>query len=368
MFSIFRDQHLDGLFVTSGVFTLPLFGIDSSNGSDSCRSGEVNWGFITGPENALLRVLIDAATSDQPRYNPITLCGPTGVGKSHLLLGVLNQVRSRLPERKCWYLTGADFARQYARSVELDSLLELREKLATTRFLMIDGLDELSSKPAAQHELLQIIDQSLDRQTQVLLAGQSAHSQWSWMPASLRSRLEGGLIVPVVPPGAATRAEIVRQIQIELGLAESNTLNLLARRTDRRQTFRELKHELVQLAADQQKKATAMSGSRPESTGQSSQNASIRRISKQVARSFEIKFSELISSSRRKTVAQARGVAIYLSRSLLGVSFEQLGKNFGNRDHTTILHAYRKTADLLESDLVLKQMIERIREDLATGI
>jgi chromosomal replication initiator protein len=355
--------------VTSGVFTLPLFGIDTSNGDENRPAGESSWGFVAGPENALLRILIDAVACKPPQYNPITLCGPTGAGKSHLMLGVLNHFRTFEPQRKPWYLTGADFARQYARSVELDSLPELREKLDGSRLLIIDGLDEFASKPAVQHELLQTIDRSISSEAQLLFACQTPNSQWSCLPAGLRSRLEGGLIIPVAHPAAETREEIARRIGIELGVDLSpNGLPALGQfgKSTSCKTFRELKHSILHLASQP---GTEKSVSNDGDAKPSSHSTAIRRISKTVARSFEIKLSELTGTSRRKTVVQARGVAIYLARTYLGVSFEQLGKSFGNRDHTTILHAYRKTIGLVECDLTLKQAIDRLSAALtADGV
>ena len=356
--------------MSSGVFTLPLVGIDASGAADGHRVSEDCRVFIAGEENALLRILVDAIFCDRPQYSPITLCGPSGVGKSHLLHGLVNRVRTLTPERKVWFLTGADFARQYARSVELDTLPELREKLLAARVLIVDGLEELSSKPAAQQELIHVIDRSVERESQLLFSCQNNSFQWSWMRTALRSRLEGGLIIPVALPASATRVEIVRQLSAELGMSltdEIRNLTVSNGPTTSRETFRQLKHALLQLIAHEQSSATEKIAANPLGTEKDvSTSQSIRRITKLVARNFELKFSDLTGSSRRKTVVQARGVAIYLARSFLGVSFDQLGKNFGNRDHTTVLHAYHKTANSLGQDPSLKQIIDRISQELTT--
>lgn len=355
----------DGLVVSSGVFTLPLIATDVSSGKDDHRPNEGCHAFIVGRENALLRVLIDAVFDEPPRYNPVTLCGLTGAGKSHLLHGLADRLRTLAPHRKVWFLTGADFARLYARAIELDNLAEFHDKSAAAQVLIIDGLQELASKPAAQLELLQTIDQSLECDSpQLLFSCRLDNAGLSWMHAALRSRLEGGLTIPMALPEAATRIEMVRQLSQQFGLSlTEQTIQQVASPFPHGATtsFNQLRGAVMRLTHDSRQPQTGLAGTADcKVAANVPHSESIRHIAKLVARHFDIRMSELTSLSRRTTVVQARAVAIFLARSLLDVSFEQIGKNFGDRDHTTILHAYRKIADSLPSDPILKQTVAEL--------
>lgn len=359
--------------MSSGVFTLPLTATDASAGKAHHGLNGHSQPFIAGGENALLRALIDAVFSNPPSYNPITLYGATGAGKSHLLYGLVERLRTLDADRKAWLLTGADFARLYARAVELDNLSEFQEKLLSADVLVVDGLEELATKRAAQQQLLNTIDSSLAAESQLLFSCRSGSTDWSWMLSGLRSRLEGGLTIPVALPEASTRIEIVRRLAKDYGVTiPDEAIEQLAKPRGNHSTslltFGQLRSAVLSLVSEAQSStspAATVESNKPV-IGQESPQEAIRTIAKAAARHFDLKLTDLIGASRRKTVVQARAVAIFLARSLLDVSFDQIGKSFGDRDHTTILHAHRKIASSLNSDSVLKQTIEKLSHQLTS--
>jgi chromosomal replication initiator protein len=326
---------------------------------------------VAGVENALLRVLLPCVSEETPRYNPITLYGPSGTGKSHLLAGLVDRLSVSVPQPKVWATTGADFARLYARAIELDSLPELRDRTQSLQWLVVDGLDELATKPAAQQELQQIVDDCLDRGCRLLTSSREPPTRWTWMSAGLRSRLEGGLTIPLALPEHATREEIVRRVAADLGVKlDEATLSRLAG-TDSRAglgllTFPQLTGAVLQWASSADNESAGIAQDCADHGAQARRDV-IRQLSRIVAQHFRLKVSELQGKSRRKSVVEARGIAIYLARSLVGASFNQIGSNFGDRDHTTVLHAFHKVDEALQTNLVLKQTVERLCVEFQTS-
>lgn len=142
--------------MTSGVFTIPLVSTDGTCGSppDGLIAAPDSHHFIAGPENSLLRVLIEIVEQHSTSFPLITLYGPTGVGKSHLLNGLVERQRRLVPDVRITFGGGADFARTFARAVDVDSVTDWRDKQRGCDLLVLDDLQELASKPAAQQELL----------------------------------------------------------------------------------------------------------------------------------------------------------------------------------------------------------------------
>ncbi|MGE3778782.1 MAG: DnaA/Hda family protein, partial [Pirellulaceae bacterium] len=330
------------------MFALPLLATDAINGSDAPIVSGAGRPFLAGRENALLRILV-AEGEVCAAYNPVVLFGPSGIGKTHLVRGFVDRFQMLVGGRKPWVITGSDFARLYASAVELDSLPELRERWNAAGMVALDCLEELAPKSAAQRELQQLADDCVDRGTLLLCACRLPPDDWSWMLPGLRSRLMGGLVIPIVPPQAATRRAMVEQLAAERGLRLSEeTVEALTAGGDHAapvlSNYPLLRGAICQLAhnpADATPVGTrSRKGSAPRSGSTrpttASQHENTRRIIKVVARHYELKQSELLGASRRKTVVQARGMAIYLTRSVYGVSFEQIGRSLGNRDHTTV--------------------------------
>jgi chromosomal replication initiator protein len=331
-----------------------------------------------GQENALLRTLLEVGNGSPPAFNPLTLCGPVGSGKSHLLRGLVERSTLFLSRGKAWFVTGADFARYYANAVELDSVAELRDRWNSAPMIVVDSLEELSSKPAAQEELLHLLDRCLERNCQFLGACRDVADQWDWMLPGLRSRLEGGLIIPIALPQPSTRTEIVRQLLQSNGasLSDEALQHLLAPQPGKLSslaTYPQLRAAVLEMLHNQQSPEPMQPGQmhpgqrRGEMGARQLNPELMRSIVRLVARHFELKASELSGSSRRRTVVQARGIAIYLARTRFGSSFEQLGRFFGDRDHTTILHAYRKVDDSLKTDAVVKQTVDKLWLQIATS-
>ena len=341
----------------SGLFSLPMPGAAEPTH------------FVVGPENALVRTLFGAAAADRPPHNPLVLCGPAGVGKStlaHLLADERERSRKLTSVVRT---TSSDLARALAHAADTNSVADLRTRHHRCDLLLIDDLEKLATRPAAQQYLAATIDVLVRRGVLVIATLRPLPAASGLSPA-LASRLSAGLVVPLVPPEALARRELVRQLATQVNLRLPD--DLVARLADggRRHaqvTAPQLRHTIMQLASAVQHQHERL---RPELVAQvlAADDPSVKTVFRQavaaVARQFEIPVSELKGKSRQQAIAEARSVAMCLCRRLTGASYAEIGRHFAGRDHTTVLHACRKVETLagLDGDTA------RLLEELATQI
>lgn len=326
--------------------------------------------FFVGPENSLLNVIWNSVSQRKSRYNPVVLYGPSGVGKTHFIGALARRFRDHHPDSKTLLIGGDDFARAYASAVELDSISDLRNKYHNADFFGLDGLESLSHKQAALLELLYMLDSLRQQGCWVFVTANSSPIQLQWLTGGLRSRLIGGLTVPVSTLSDSTRSAVIDDMlqdtipgaarqQIEVSLRNGGRLEQGWRTVpDLRLALQHLLDGLISPASDD-----------PSTHGKHLPNTptkqtTVREITKSVARYFRLKQSELTGPSRRQGIVHARNVAIYLSRQMTDTSYEKIGLHFGGRDHTTVLHAYQRIGSLLDSDAKTQQAIRELTEQL----
>lgn len=350
----------------SGVFSVPLDAHGSASTLNPSGGKLPLREFIAGVENRHLRVAADAFVARNQQFNPLVLVGPSGSGKTLLARGLIRQWKTRNPELKSIATTGADFARAFASAVDDDAMDDFHERFREVELLFIDDVGQLAGKDAAQRELAATIDRLLSFNSQILMTLHSLPVAAQALSAPLASRLSSGLVATHAPPAYDTRREILKQLAAthKIALAD-DCLNALA--------------EGLEVSVPQLNAAVLQLIARSESAGRSidkvmtqeylaeqaaARQPSLRNIAVRVSRYFDLKMSELKSPTRRQAVVQARGIAMYLARELTGKSLEQVGRHFGGRDHTTVLHAYRKTASLLERDPSIRQTVTDLLEQL----
>lgn len=353
--------------------------------------------FVAGPENQLLGRVVGAmvgGTDGSPPFDaaarplgPVTLVGPSGCGKTHLAHGLAElwhhtfganpqgQPNRALPasqpepRRGVAYLTASDFARQVADAIEDGAVAQLRQQLRSGGMLVIDDLDRLSSSAHVQEELLHTIDALVEADALVVVATASLPAETPAMSRALVSRLAQGVLVEIAPLSAAARAALLTDAANCLACRiEPAAVALLADRLpgepprvvgaaiELRQRFgRRIDTE----AAEQFLTGSGANDSPP-----------LRSILAAAARYYGLSQKMLTSGSRRQTVVLARAVSIYLARQLTPLSYQEIGRALGGRDHTTILHNYRRIDRGLKKDVALRSAIDDLHRSLtkrATG-
>jgi len=359
------------------IFSVPFrFLMDGKFGGEQNRSPSRPLGlarFVGDTSNLLLKYLI----SEESRNNldsqwPIVLFGPSGTGKTSLALTIIsglteqsdqednvisfNQSKVESQLGKPIFLSALEFDRRFRSAIETDSVDDFRNKIIQSAGVIIDDVDRLENKTAAQAELVRVLDQMSAKNRPIVITMPSSPQLCNGLSSRLISRLSLGLSLPVNPPGPEARLEIIRE------LASINQINLSDDATqllaDRLQvTVPKLNHVFAQiktsLAADANNHSEIIDASRLTKIFKKSASeveSLCHLIIKSVAKEFDLKVSDLKSNSRKQSIVMARGVSVYLSRELLGVSFLKIGSYLGNRDHSTIMHANRKIEKLISAD------------------
>ena len=314
--------------------------------------------FLIGPENRLVEVAIRAVFENPlMNYNPLVLCGPSGTGKSHLARGLEAAWKARRPRcRRSVYTTATDFARELDEAIERQAVDDLRAKYRTVSLLVFEDLGRLADKPAAQTELIHTLDALLAADSRVVVTAAAAPTQLNGIVPALQSRLLGGLVVPLSPPGRDTRLAILRRLAAAAGDPAGRRGGRTAGRwfgRDRSPAGRGA-GAVGGPRGGQRRADRRRAGPIVSQPAEPRRRPPLKDIAQHTARHFALTLGELRSSSRRRAVVAARDVAMYLARVVTKQSLEEIGRYFGGRDHTTVMHGCRKTESLLQTDPAIR--------------
>lgn len=325
--------------------------------------------FFGDDANALLKYLttddfLDQMSGQNPRQSdglmPIVLYGPSGTGKTSLAMALVSKLlETRLsaditgrPSDAPMFVSGADFARRFYAAIETKSVDEFRAHFLSASAIVLDDVDQLIGKAPAQNELVSLIETCCKTNKPLFVTSSVLPLALEGISSRLSSRLSSGLSLAMNPPGKDARLEIIKELAVihDIQLTEG-AVEMLTERFE--VTVPKLKHLFVQIrlkfevegSPSKIDRASLMSLLQP---GDEDQQKMIGLIQKRVAKKFSLKLSDLKSASRKQTIVLARGIAIFLTRTLLGTSFVKIGNAFGNRDHSTVLHAYQKISSIYE--------------------
>lgn len=353
--------------VANGVFCISLpqrpSGAATGGGASRRRKADART-YISGDENRLVRVAVAALLADESTpYNPLVLYGPSGSGKTLLAEGLALEFERRHPQARVVYATAADFAREYNDSFEQQTGVAFRKRFRSARLLAVDDVGQLVGKLPAQQAFVHALDAVLAHGGKAIVALRHAPPSTTGLLPSLRSRLSAGLTVPLALPGLDARQAILRAIADgrELPLTDAAARTLAA---ELPLSAAELQGTLTSLAAVVVKEIDEAAAREYLTSRTAAPPIDLRRIAQTVARHFDLTLAALKSPSRSRGVVLARGVAAYLARNLTDRSLQQIGTYFGGRDHTTVLHACRRTDELLAGDSAVQRAVLAIRRQL----
>jgi chromosomal replication initiator protein len=326
--------------------------------------------FLAGPENALLSRALAAVRSPTAGANPLAITGVSGSGKSLLLHLLVDEFRNCFAAASWLVTTAVDLARAYAHAVETDGIGEFRQRYSRLQLLAIDDIDRIGEKQRAQQELQQLVDSLVRRGSLVLATLRSHPLDAPELSYSLGSRLAAGLVVPLALPDRGARWALIEHFAAASGIELSRTaLEALASPDagPRLVTAPQLRRAVIGLGEMARQRGRAVDRQMIEEFQKSAgadAKVRLKAIAAAVGKHFEISVGDLRGKSRLQSVAAARGLAMHLARTLTGASFAEIGRYFGNRDHTTVMHACRKTAATAAAEPQV-QHIERLSLRLA---
>ena len=315
--------------------------------------------FVAGPSNEVaLCAALRVAESDRVPFNPLFLYGGVGLGKTRLLQAIGWRMRARHPQRRILYLTAERFMHLFVQALQDRRMVEFKEQYRSVDLLLIDDLQFVVRPGATQEEFFHTLNTLTDNGRQVAAAADRPPFALDGMSEGLRSRLSGGLLVEVQATDPALRLAILKTKAERLKLeADPRALELLARRID--SNVRELEGTLITVAMHCEHAGTPFTLDMAEKVmhgmrGNVERKLGIEDIQKTVAEHYKIRVADLRSARRSLGVVRPRQVAMYIAKRLTTRSLPEIGRMFGNRDHTTVIHAVRRIEQLSVEDATLR--------------
>nr|MCU0709702.1 DnaA/Hda family protein [Pirellula sp.] len=323
--------------------------------------------FVVGPENrALLELFHPDSITNLADRSPVVLVGASGTGKTTMAASLLGCWLQEEPARKLTLTSAIEFSRALTRAIKSDDMQRFRQLHRECDGLLIDNVHELAGKPVAQEEFLATIDALSSQGRCVIATSTELPMMLSGLLRSLQSRLSAGLSVVLQPPGKEARYLLLKQIAEHAGLGiEPDLLQPIMDAEDGERTAVELKGILIRWSHQLRLNPTA--SVRPAKAvdrildSANAPSVSPHDIVKVVCKEVGIAMDQLIGPSRKSSTVRARGLAMLLIRQLTSESYESIGAFFSGRDHTTVMHACKKTESELSSDIELCRIHDRIR-------
>ena len=301
-------------------------------------------------------------------FNPLYLYGGVGLGKTHLMHAIAWHVRLHAPSRKVIYLSAEKFMYQFIRALRFKSTMDFKEQFRSVDLLMIDDVQFISGKESTQEEFFHTFNALVDQNRQIVISADKSPSDLEGLQERMRSRLGWGLVADIHPTTYELRLGILQSKAEQNGLRlPQKVMEFLAHKVI--SNVRELEGALNRITAQMQLVGRDITLESAQELLHDLLRANERRVTideiqRRVAEHFNIKMAEMTSSRRARVVARPRQVAMYLAKQLTSRSLPEIGRKFGGRDHTTVMHAVKKIEELSLSDRALAEDVELLRRML----
>jgi chromosomal replication initiator protein len=325
--------------------------------------------FIVGRTNELAHAAARrVAETDGVQFNPLFLFGGVGLGKTHLMHAIAWHITERDPSRRVLYMSAEKFMYQFIRALRFRTTMDFKEQFRSVDVLMIDDIQFICGKDSTQEEFFHTFNALVDQNRQIVVSADKSPSDLDGMEERLRSRLGCGLVADIHPTDYELRLGILQDKAEQLGAQlPDKVLEFLAHKIT--SNVRELEGALNRIVAQ-----STLVG-RPvtlETTQEvlrdllraNDRRVTIEEIQKRVAEHFNIRLADMHSARRARAVARPRQVAMYLSKQLTARSLPEIGRKFGGRDHTTVMHAVKKVEELRATDNSFNEDVELLRRML----
>ncbi|MXX11832.1 MAG: chromosomal replication initiator protein DnaA, partial [Nitrospira sp. SB0667_bin_9] len=324
--------------------------------------------FVVGASNQFAHAAsLAVAETPAHSYNPFFIYGGVGLGKTHLLNSIGNFVMQK-GEVRIAYVTTEQFTNEVINSIRYDKMMDLRRRYRNIDMLLIDDIQFLAGKERTQEEFFHTFNALYEARKQIVLSSDRFPKEMPSMEERLRSRFEWGLIADLQPPDVETRIAILRKKSEDEGIViGDDVIQLLAEGL--KSNIRELEGALIRLGAYSTLTGQPITIDMVKTVlrdllGNKKKVVTPEDIQDVVAKSFHVKVAELKSKRRTKTVVHPRQIAMYLCRELTGASFPEIGREFGGKDHTTIIHACRQIEKALEKDNALRATLNNLKDEI----
>jgi chromosomal replication initiator protein len=330
--------------------------------------------FVIGDNNRLAHAAsLSVAEMPAQAYNPLFICGPPGVGKTHLLSSIANLLLAHNPGLSVRCTTGESFTNEFLGSLGSGRTDDFKLRFRDVDVLLLDDVQFLERKAKTEEEFFHTFNSLHDGGRQIVLTSDRPPRDLQALEDRLRERFQAGLVADVKPPDLLTRLTILRKRaqHDQLELDDDSALQVIAARIQ--SNVRALEGALIRVVAFSSLTGRALTaelasevldGLYPQTAGGPHRKRTVEEIKDAACQQFGLSTDELVSSTRTARVAWPRQLAMYLARELTGESLPAIGRHFGGRDHTTVLHAWRRASARVASDESSREAVEKLCQAL----
>jgi chromosomal replication initiator protein len=318
--------------------------------------------FIVGPSNQFAHAACRAVAEAPSRsYNPLFIYGGVGLGKTHLMHAVGQYVLQHDPSLTLTYISSERFMNEMINAVRYDRILEFRERYRSVDVLLVDDIQFVSGKEGTQTEFFHTFNALYDAQKQIVLSSDRPPHEIPALEERLRSRFEWGLIADIQPPDLETKMAILkRKAEAESVPLPDAVAMYIAGRI--KSNIRELEGSLIRLIAYASLTGREISLQLTQEVlknviEQDEKAITIESIQKYISDYYQLKVGDLKSRNNSKSVAMPRQIAMYLCKSLTHASLPEIGRSFGGKHHSTVIHSIRKVEDMRRKDTDFNTLI-----------
>jgi len=325
--------------------------------------------FVVGKPNALAHAAARRVVESMSvPFNPLFLYGGVGLGKTHLMHAIAHMMAENWADKTVMYLSAEKFMYQFVKALRANDTMNFKEQFRSVDVLMIDDIQFISGKESTQEEFFHTFNALVDQNKQIIISADKAPSDLTGLDERLRSRLAWGLVADIHPSTYDLRLGILQSKREKLGAdVPDSVLEFLALKVT--SNIRELEGALNRIVAHADVAKQVITLESTQEVLQDLLRAHDRRITideiqRKVAEHYNLRLSDMHSARRARNVARPRQVAMYLAKTLTARSLPEIGRKFGGRDHTTVMHAIRKVEELMGDDAQIAQDVEVVRRAL----
>ena len=322
--------------------------------------------FVVGKPNELAFAASERISeSENVTFNPLFLYGGVGLGKTHLMHAIGWNIKEKQPDRKVIYLSAEKFMYQFVRALRYKDTSAFKEQFRSIDVLMIDDVQFISGKDNTQEEFFHTFNALIEQNKQIVISADKSPSDLDGLQERLKSRLGCGLVADIHPTTYELRLGILIEKAQKRGVKiPPKVLEFLSHKIT--SNVREMEGALNRLVAHATLVGTEITVETAQVVLQdllrsSNKKITIEEIQKKVAEHFNIRITDMHSPRRSRSVARPRQIAMYLAKSITSRSLPEIGRKFGGRDHTTVMHAVKKVEELKHEDSNFKEDIELLK-------
>lgn len=330
--------------------------------------------FVVGKPNELAYAAAKRVGEGGPvTFNPLFLYGGVGLGKTHLMHAIAHEIRARQPEAQVLYLSADQFMYRFVTALRENAMMDFKHMFRSVDVLMVDDIHFFAKKTSTQEEFFHTFNALIDQNKQIILSGDRAPGEIKDLEERVKSRLQSGLVVDLHPTDYELRLGVLqskleghRDQHPELSI-DDGVLEFMAHRIST--NVRVLEGALLRLFAFATLVGKSITLSMAQDClsdilRQSDRKITVEEIQRRVAEHYNIRLSDLIGPRRHRAIARPRQVAMWLCKNMTKRSYPEIGRRFGGRDHTTVLHGVKKIEELRGTDSQIDDDLELLRRAL----